>query len=134
MSGLDGYLFIVYRQFTIMKNLSIRLEPKSTPPDEQPDADELAAVCKALAHPVRIKIIRHLLMEDRCICGGIVKILPLAQSTVSQHLKILKQAGLVRGNVEGPSICYCVDKKKLASVGEAIESLLILKDEDENEC
>lgn len=86
-------------------------------------ADELAALCKALAHPVRIKILRHLLQQDRCICGSIVKVLPLAQSTVSQHLKILKQAGLVEGTVEGPAICYCVDKEKLASIGQALAEI-----------
>ena len=85
--------------------------------------EELAALCKALAHPVRLKILRHLLRENRCICGSIVKVLPLAQSTVSQHLKILKEAGLVQGTVEGPAICYCVDKDKLASVGQAMAAL-----------
>ena len=91
---------------------------------EQIDTDELANLCKALAHPVRLKIIRHLLDEDRCICGRIVEVLPLAQSTVSQHLKILKEAGLVQGEVEGPKTCYCVDKKRLASVCTSMSALL----------
>lgn len=117
-----------------MKNLSVCFESSLTiSRDEQFDADGLATLCKALAHPVRIKILRHLLKEDRCICGGIVKVLPLAQSTVSQHLKILKQAGLVQGTVEGPSICYCVDKKRLALAGKAIESLLNWKEKDGDE-
>ena len=85
--------------------------------------NELAGLCKALGHPARIAILRHLLEEDRCICGRIVEVLPLAQSTVSQHLKILKQSGLVQGEVEGPRTCYCVDKKKLNRLFEAMTTL-----------
>ncbi|MBI9083128.1 MAG: winged helix-turn-helix transcriptional regulator [Desulfobacterales bacterium] len=86
------------------------------------DTDTFAALCKALGHPARIRIVEHLKAENRCICGQIVDILPLAQSTVSQHLKILKDAGLVRGEVEGPRTCYCLDLdllkrfKKMAAV------------------
>ena len=105
----------------------------SIPQAIEPDCtDELAALCKALAHPVRIKILRYLLQEDRCICGGIVKVLPLAQSTVSQHLKILKEAGLVMGTVEGPAVCYCVDKKRLASIGKALTEIFDWKKDHEN--
>ena len=68
-----------------------------------------AAVCKALAHPARVHIVSHLKQIDRCVCGRIVDTLPLAQSTVSQHLKILKTSGLVRGEIEGPRTCYCLD-------------------------
>jgi ArsR family transcriptional regulator len=74
----------------------------------------LASLSKALGHPARVAIPRHLLQVDRCICGEIVNILPLAQSTVSQHLKQLKEAGLIRGEIEGPRICYCADKERLA--------------------
>lgn len=77
------------------------------------DSGELAALCKALGHPARVAIVRHLAEVDRCVCGGIVSLLPLAQSTVSGHLKILKEAGIVRGEVEGPSICYCLDRERL---------------------
>ena len=90
-------------------NSSEIIAPKS----QQDDTDELATMCKALGHPVRVKILQHLLEEDRCICGRIVEVLPLAQSTVSQHLKMLKESGLVLGEVEGPKTCYCVDKEKL---------------------
>jgi len=90
---------------------------------QQDDTDELAALCKALGHPTRIKILKHLLEEDKCICGRIVEVLPLAQSTVSQHLKILKESGLVQGEVEGPKTCYCVDKDKLAQLFESISTL-----------
>ncbi|MBR9984946.1 MAG: winged helix-turn-helix transcriptional regulator [Desulfosarcina sp.] len=77
------------------------------------DAATFAGICKALGHPARIRIIEHLRAIDRCICGEIVQILPLAQSTVSQHLKVLKAAGLVKGEVEGPRTCYCLDGEVL---------------------
>lgn len=76
---------------------------------------QIAAICKALGHPARIQILRHLMEEDRCICGKIVTVLSLAQSTVSQHLKILKEAGLVQGEVEGPRTCYCINRETLAA-------------------
>jgi len=88
--------------------------------DGFPNTDELAFFFKALGHPVRIRILQHLLAEKKCICGRIVSIFPLAQSTVSQHLKILKQAGLILGEVEGPKTCYCVDRKKLSAVSKAL--------------
>ena len=77
------------------------------------DNETLALICKALAHPTRVRILEHLKTVDRCVCGKIVEILPLSQSTVSQHLKILKGAGLVKGEIEGPRTCYCLDKNVL---------------------
>jgi len=74
------------------------------------DADDAAQICKALGHYCRIEIIKYLQNADKCICGEIVGIFPLAQSTVSQHLKILKQAGLIKGEVEGQKTCYCLDR------------------------
>ena len=72
---------------------------------------ELAAFAKALAHPARVTILQFLATQKQCICSDIVDSLPLSQSTVSQHLKELKQVGLIKGDVEGPSICYCIDEK-----------------------
>ncbi len=73
-------------------------------------ADEaLAQLARALAHPARVRLLRILVARGTCVCGELVAELPLAQSTVSQHLKVLKDAGLVRGTVEGPRTCYCVD-------------------------
>jgi predicted transcriptional regulator len=69
---------------------------------------ELAALAKALGHPARVKIVRHLLASRSCVCGEIVSAIGLAQATVSQHLKVLKSAGLVYGTISGPSTCYCV--------------------------
>jgi DNA-binding transcriptional ArsR family regulator len=76
-------------------------------------AHRLAELCKALSHPARIEILNHLLIERHCICGDLVAVLPLAQSTVSQHLKVLKAAGIVQGEVAGPKTCYCVDPEVL---------------------
>ena len=73
--------------------------------------NELSLLMKALGHPARIAIIEVLLKTDSCICGDIVDELPLAQPTVSQHLKELKNAGLIKGSVDGTSICYCLDEK-----------------------
>lgn len=70
---------------------------------------DLAAFAKVLSHPARIAIMKVLAKENACICGRIVEILPLAQATVSQHLKELKNAGLIKGTVEGPKSCYCID-------------------------
>ena len=73
--------------------------------------NRLATMMKALGHPARIAIIQQLIKADACICGDIVNELPLAQPTVSQHLKELKNAGIIKGNIEGNSICYCIDEK-----------------------
>lgn len=79
-------------------------------PVEGPEADEeLATFAKALGHPARVQIIRLLVRRTACVCGDIVDELPLAQSTVSQHLKVLKDAGLIRGEVDGPRVCYCIE-------------------------
>ncbi|WP_347218023.1 metalloregulator ArsR/SmtB family transcription factor [Chryseobacterium sp.] len=75
------------------------------------EQNRIALIAKALGHPARIAIIEYLLKVNECICGDIVNELPLAQPTVSQHLKELKNAGLIKGNIEGNSICYCIDEK-----------------------
>jgi DNA-binding transcriptional ArsR family regulator len=73
----------------------------------------IAILAKALGHPARVAIIDYLLKTDTCICGDIVNELPLAQPTVSQHLKELKNAGIIKGSIEGNAICYCIDEKAL---------------------
>jgi len=80
-------------------------------PDPEGD-DELATLGKALGHPVRVQIVRLLARTSGCV-GDLVGQLPLAQSTVSQHLKVLKEAGLVRGTIDGPRTCYCIDPEGL---------------------
>lgn len=84
------------------------------------DDDLLALRLRALGHPARLAILRALARADRCHCGEIVRGLPLAQSTVSQHLKILKEAGLIDGTVEGPRSCYCLDREALAGTLSAL--------------
>ena len=73
--------------------------------------NRLAMMMKALAHPARIAIIKQLIKAKACICGDLVDELGLAQATISQHLKELKNAGLIKGTIEGTSVCYCIDNK-----------------------
>lgn len=72
--------------------------------------NRIADLAKALAHPARIAIIQHLLKEKSCVCGDLVEVLPLAQATVSQHLKELKQIGLLHGEINPPRVCYCINE------------------------
>lgn len=85
--------------------------------------NQLASLAKALAHPARIAILEQLLKHQTCICGDLVEELPLAQATVSQHLKELKVAGLIKGEIEGTSVCYCINE---VVWGEAKDVLLHL--------
>jgi ArsR family transcriptional regulator len=104
---------IVYRRLTIKRGFTM-IEKSISQPDQNPAPDfepeAFALLCKALCHPARLRIIEYLKQENRCVCGKIVDVLPLAQSTVSQHLKILKEADLIRGEVDGPRICYCLNQ------------------------
>ncbi len=86
--------------------------------------DRFARMCKAMGHPARVRIVRMLLTVETCVCGDIVERLPLAQSTVSQHLKVLKDAGLVVGTIDGPRTCYCLDREALAEFKDLSEALL----------
>lgn len=93
--------------------------------------NELAILAKAMGHPARIAIIEYLLKTESCICGDIVNELPLAQPTVSQHLKELKNAGLIKGNIEGTSICYCINEvgfNRLKSFFQNINEYLSTKE------
>ena len=84
---------------------------------------DLASFAKALAHPARIAILKVLAEKNECICGEIVDILPLAQSTVSQHLKELKNAGLINGSIDGPRSCYCINWKAFEKFNADFNSL-----------
>lgn len=86
-------------------------------------AEDLARLAWALAHPARVRIVRLLLNRKSCVCGEIVEEMPLAQSTVSQHLKILKETGLVQGEIDGPRICYCIDPDAMAKLKKLIADL-----------
>lgn len=85
--------------------------------------EELARYAKALAHPARVAIVRLLMQRKTCIVGDIVDQLPLAQSTVSQHLKQLKDAGLIRGDVDGPRVCYCIEPARMAGFMALVATL-----------
>ena len=84
---------------------------------------ELARMTKALGHPARVAIMRLLIARGECVCGAIVDELPLAQATVSQHLKVLKEAGLVQGEVDGPRVCYCVNPAAVRRLKELVGGL-----------
>ena len=85
--------------------------------------NRIAKFAKALSHPARVAILKLLLKQNACICGDIVDVLPLSQSTVSQHLKELKNAGLIKGDIEGATVCYCVDVKELKAAQECLNEL-----------
>lgn len=85
--------------------------------------NDLASLTKALGHPARIAILQFLIKTKSCICGDIVDHLPLSQSTVSQHLKELKTAGLIKGSIDGPSVCYCIDEKNWERAKKVIAGL-----------
>lgn len=96
---------------------------------------ELAAFAKAIAHPARIAILKILAQHNECICGEIVEVLPLSQSTTSQHLKALKDAGLISGVVDGPKSCYCINWKAFDKFNNDFNSLFLkLKKQNEKAC
>lgn len=97
-----------YRNIAILKYLIMGASKTDHFTEQQ---NLIATITKALGHPARIAIIEYLLNVNACICNDIVEELPLAQPTVSQHLKELKNAGLIKGNIEGNSICYCINHK-----------------------
>jgi len=91
---------------------------------EQVAERELALLAKAFAHPARVRILRLLLGRDSCFCGEIVEQLPLAQATVSQHLKVLRDADLIQGQIDGLRTCYCANRQRLAELHDLVADLL----------
>ena len=89
-----------------------------------PNLARLAEAARVLGHPARLAILQTLAARETCVCGELVEALPLAQATVSQHLKALKAAGLVRGEVDGPRSCYCVDGAALRALAEGLAAFL----------
>lgn len=96
--------------------------------------NSIATIAKALGHPARIAIIEFLIKKDACICGDIVNELPLSQPTISQHLKELKNAGLIKGNIEGNAICYCIEMATLQKIQKYFEGLSIKLNKKNNCC
>jgi ArsR family transcriptional regulator, arsenate/arsenite/antimonite-responsive transcriptional repressor len=98
--------------------------PVPPPIDPAADPDEtLARLARALGHPARVRILRFLLDREECMAGGIAEELPLAQSTVSQHLKVLREAGLIYGEVDGTRICYCADRERIEQIRTLLGAL-----------
>lgn len=95
--------------------------------------NKMAVMLKALAHPARVAIIEHLVSSQSCICGDLVEELGLAQATISQHLKELKNTGLIKGTVEGTSICYCIDDKVWKQFKRQME-IFFVNYENKNNC
>ncbi len=87
--------------------------------------NRLAGYAKALAHPARVAIVEYLAKTNACMCGDIVEVLPLSQSTVSQHLRELKNAGLIKGTIDGASVCYCLDEKGWEEMNTMLGSFVV---------
>lgn len=86
--------------------------------------NEIATLAKAFAHPARVAILHHLFKSNTCICGDLVEEIGLAQATISQHLKELKTLGLIKGNIEGTSVCYCIDEGNWANMKTVISNFI----------
>jgi DNA-binding transcriptional ArsR family regulator len=98
------------------------------------DQNKLSIIAKALGHPARIAIVDYLLKVDACICGDIVSELPLAQATISQHLRELKNAELIKGTIEGTAICYCINKTTLNILADYLSLALQHLEKDKTNC
>lgn len=87
------------------------------------EQNRLAVQLKAIAHPARLAILQHIIQANACICGDLVEELGLAQATISQHLKELKNAGLIQGTIEGVSVCYCIEPKAWKTLQQELNGL-----------
>lgn len=96
--------------------------------------NRLAVMFKALGHPARVAIIQYLLKANACICGDIVEELGLAQATISQHLKELKNAGLIQGTIEGATVCYCIDPRVWKFYKKEIDAFFVDYNSNNKEC
>ena len=99
-------------------------KPSGKSPRGGRDGEELARLARALGHPHRVAILQFLRRRSGCVCGEIVDLLPVAQSTVSQHLKKLKETGWITGEIAGPRTCYCLNEEALVRFRELVEAVL----------
>jgi DNA-binding transcriptional ArsR family regulator len=99
--------------------------------DEQ---NEISAFAKAFGHPARVAILQHLFKIDTCVCGDLVKEIGLAQPTISQHLKELKHLGLIKGTVEGTSVCYCIDVDNWKKMKRCVDAFINQDVKSQNNC
>jgi len=100
----------------------------------KPDESKLAQLAKAISHPARIAVLKKLSKQAECLCGEIVEVMPLAQATVSQHLKELKSAGFISGEIEGPKSCYCLDLRNIDEFAHRINTLIQSLKENQQKC
>ena len=107
------FISFIYRNIAILKYKNMGASKSASFSVEH---NEMATLFKALSHPARIAIVAYLLSVDSCICGDIVNELPLAQPTISQHLKELKNANIIKGNIEGTAICYCINPEIIQKI------------------
>ncbi len=119
------FYLLIYRNIAIYKYDTMGITKSESFTTEQND---MANLFKAMANPARVAIIQYLLKVDSCICGDIVNELPLAQPTISQHLKELKNANIIQGTIEGKSICYCLNKDVFESIGRYFMGMYIKLD------
>jgi len=96
--------------------------------------NQIARVAKAFGHPARVAILQYLFKTDACICGDLVDEIGLAQPTISQHLKELKNLGLIKGNIEGTSVCYCIDTENWSQMKTVISQFLNQDLQDKEQC
>ncbi|CAL2075739.1 metalloregulator ArsR/SmtB family transcription factor [Tenacibaculum sp. 190524A02b] len=98
------------------------------------EQNEIAKIAKVLGHPARIAILQHLLKIESCICGDLVSVIGLAQPTISQHLKELKNVGIIKGNIEGTSVCYCIDENNWQMIQNTLLAFFSQKSTDNTCC
>ena len=128
--GFKLIWILVLRFLKILNSMAIHKKEEFTHKEQ-----DLAAFAKAISHPARIAILKVLAQHNECICGKIVDILPLAQSTVSQHLKELKNAGLITGETDGPRSCYCINWRSFEKFNAEFNGLFNnLKIKNEKAC
>src|SRR6187200_2745892 len=128
--GVPVFLFELIHRIKTIKEMAIHKKEEFSQKEQ-----DLAAFAKALSHPARIAILKMLAKKNECICGESVDVLPLAQSTVSQHLKELKNAGLIDGTIDGPKSCYCINWKAFEKFSTEFNSLFsTLKVQNEKAC
>lgn len=111
------------RSASIVESTECSVPPAAATSVETPDDETLAAMSKAFGHPARIAILRLLAHRETCVTGDVVAELPLAQSTVSEHLRILRKAGLIQGEIEGPRTRYCLNPSGLAALRAGVAAL-----------
>lgn len=98
------------------------------------EQNEIASIAKVLGHPARIAILEYLAKTKTCICGDLVNEIGLAQPTISQHLKELKKVEIIKGTIEGTSICYCLNEKKWSKIKTILSQFLLIFSDENNNC